>query len=199
MDEFAERLRRALALEHPYPERLSLGLPTAHAAVLLVFAWEDSGPSLLLTRRTETMVSHKGQMAFPGGRSEPDEVERADFLTTALREAEEEVGIPSSAVAVLGSLPSISIPTGYHVDPFVACHRKSVPEIELRVSPDEIAEAMWIPWSVLARPETYRREMVTYGAIKFPTHVFYYKDHRIWGATGAMIKNLLERWQQVIS
>jgi 8-oxo-dGTP pyrophosphatase MutT (NUDIX family) len=199
---FAERIRESLALDHPYPERLNLTTTAAHAAVLLVFAPDRSlkdgvGFSLLLTRRAESVESHKGQMAFPGGRSEPDEMDRADFLSTALRETEEEVGIPPGDVEVLGNLPSIRIPTGFQVEPFIALHRRDVSEIDLRVCTAEIAETLWIPWVVLAAPEVYRREMVTRGAIKFPTHVFYHQGHRIWGATGAMIKNLLERWQQV--
>jgi 8-oxo-dGTP pyrophosphatase MutT (NUDIX family) len=184
-NEFALKLQQALSLTLAYDERPPTAADLTPSAVMLIFA----GTSLLVTRRTESVMKHTGQMAFPGGRSEPGETS----LQTALRETEEEVGIASPDLVVVGELPPIDVPTGYVIYPHVAVHKKSVWEVELRLSPGEIAETLWVPWSLLSSPDTYRKEWVTRGAFRFSTHVFYVEGHRIWGATAAMIKNLLDR------
>jgi 8-oxo-dGTP pyrophosphatase MutT (NUDIX family) len=202
---FEEQLKRALSLDLPYAERfLSRDGSLAHASVLALFARarhpdpeNPSGISLLVTRRTESVESHKGQMAFPGGRCELDEMEGGHFEKTALRETEEEVGIPPNAIRILGSLPPLVTITLYWVMPFVGISNVPVEDLALRLNPAEIAEAIWVPWSVLSDPATYQKEMIQRGAIRFPTHVYQVGEHRVWGATGAMIKNLLDRLQSL--
>ncbi len=201
--DFESRLRKALALELPYTERL-FRTPENIAAVLAIFAKRaqaevenPSGVSLLVTRRTESVQSHQGQMAFPGGRSEPEELAQRNLVATALRETEEEVGISRHLIRVLGSLPEMTTVTNYQVTPFVGILESPLEELRLSPAPDEVAEAIWIPWSVLTRASTYQKEMIRRGDVQFPTHVYTVDGRRIWGATGAMIKNLLDRFERI--
>jgi 8-oxo-dGTP pyrophosphatase MutT (NUDIX family) len=192
-DDFARRVRAALALDVSYTDRYPHSSVKVPAAVILVFARSEAGMSLLLTRRTDSVAQHTGQMAFPGGRCESGE----EFLDTAFRETEEEVGIARTGLEILGKLPRIDVPTGFVIEPYVAVHLKSADQIPLQVSEAEIAETLWVPWSVLLAPETYRKEVVSRGNLEFSTHVFYVGGHRVWGATAAMIKNLFDRWHVV--
>lgn len=187
------KLRQALKLDVPYPERApqSGGRP---AAVLILFADDAQGPAVLLTRRAEKVETHKGQMAFPGGQHEPHEVGAVDgHSVAALREAEEEVGVPPSAVRILGELPSLWTVTGFWVTPVVGLLDRPASEFTLKLNEHEIAEAAWIPLAVLRRDGVYRREFFQAGSVNWPIHVYQVGDYRIWGATGSMIKNLLDR------
>lgn len=211
LGEFVSALKAALSLEQGYADRLDRpayasrpGSSEARAAVLAVFGWSPktgpenpSGISLLLTRRTETVESHKGQMAFPGGKCEPEELEQGRFSDTALRETEEEVGIHPSDVEILGELPGLSTATGFWVAPFVGILKRPLEQVTLKLNAGEIAELVWVPWSVLTHPATYRQETFERGAIRFLTHVYQVGEHRIWGATGAIIKNLLDRLHEL--
>ncbi len=190
-------LGEALSLELPYPERPPRpgGKP---AAVLALFGEHEGEPALLLTRRTETVDTHKGQMAFPGGKAEPHEIGMGDgAVRTALRETDEEVGIPASRIEVVGELPGLWTVTGFWVTPVVGFLRGPAHEVEIRVQAMEIAETLWIPLARLLAPGTYARELMKVGAVNYPIHVFQVDQYRIWGATGAMIKNLLDRIERV--
>lgn len=209
--ELARKLRAALELELPYQDRpawpgrgASSRPELAQAAVLALFGItgrrDPSNPSgvfLLLTRRTETVESHKGQMAFPGGRCEPEELLEGRFEETALRETHEEVGIEARDIRVIGALPGLDTATGFWVRPFVGLLRLPIEEITPRLNAGEIAELVWVPWSILTHPATYRREVFERGSVRFMTHVYQVGENRIWGATGAMIKNLLDRLRKL--
>lgn len=188
---FEERLRAALALDLPYPERPKSFVEGVDASVLLIFAPGPRGPELLLTRRTETVEKHKGQMAFPGGVCEKGETAE----NAALRETQEEVGIDPKILSIQGMLPRLWTVTGYWVSPLIATTAKAANEIRLVPSPSEIAETIWVP--VLDLPAAYHRETRRVGAVDYPIHVYSVGPHRIWGATGAMIKNLLDRFDRL--
>lgn len=195
---FRAKLLHALAMEVPYPERAPLA-GGRKASVLFLFGRSaGSAPeiSVLITRRTEKVSSHKGQMAFPGGVSEEEELRRPDgAVLTALRETEEEVGIRGSAVEVLGCLPTLATITGFEVTPVVGLLSTAIEEVRLELNEDEIAEVMWVPLRTLMAPDTYRTEYKRVGAVNYPIHVYQVSDRRIWGATGSMIKNMLDRLQ----
>lgn len=194
---FAARLQAALALELPYPERAPFdsGQP---ASVLALFARHAGEISLLMTKRTETVETHKGQMAFPGGRCEPDELgSEAGFARAALRETEEEVGIARQEVQLVGRLPGMWTVTGYWIHPFVGLLARDAEEVPILIDPIETAETLWIPLAQLQHPDIYRREFRQVGAVNWPIHVYQIGPHRIWGATGALIKNLLDRLEKV--
>lgn len=194
---FVARLKRALELDCPYPERL-LRPATSKAAVLALLAPLTRGdtdqPALLVIKRAESTHPgdlHGGQMALPGGRAEPFET---DLSQTALRETLEEVGIESSLIQLIGQLPPLTSISNYEVYPYVAITEVDCASLVLRLDKSEVAQVVWVPWSVLVDPLTYQKEMIERGSIRFPTHVYHYEGHRIWGATGAMLKNLLDRW-----
>ncbi len=191
-EELSGRLVRALALELPYPERPPLQ-QGRRAGVLVLFALAGDGePWILFTRRTHTVETHKGQIAFPGGGFEYVDRDEKD---TALRETEEEMGIPREDVEVLGVLPPLWTVTDFWVTPAVAIHSRSLPEITLHINPDEIDIAFWVSLAELRMPEVYSLEHRQYNKILYPIHSYQIREHRIWGATGSMVKNLLDRIQ----
>lgn len=197
MPRFEKRLETALELEVPYSFGRRPKLPGTPAAVLALFSSEGAEPSLLLTRRTETVETHKGQIAFPGGVGDPADEAAGGSVATALRETEEELGIPPARVRVLGRLPELWTTTGFLVTPVVGIVAAAPGDVPLRLNPHEIAEAFWVPLPRLTAPETYRREEFRVGPAAFPIDVFQLGPHRVWGATGSIIKNLLDRLDRV--
>lgn len=194
-NDFRRKLDLALRLDFPYPERPSeafklggepRGIP---ASVLLLIGDVQSEPSLLVTRRTDQVELHKGQMAFPGGMIEPGESE----IEAALRETEEEVGIPRNQIEVVGELPQLWTITGFRVTPVLALLRAPIAQVSIVMNPAEIAETLWVPLRTLQSAEVYKQEWIERDSIRFPIHSYYVGPHRIWGATGAMIQNLLAR------
>jgi 8-oxo-dGTP pyrophosphatase MutT (NUDIX family) len=191
---FVDRLEAACKLDLPYTERLYRADGTP-ASVLVLWGVEqsDENPSVLITRRTDTVEKHKGQMAFPGGMREPGESE----IEAALRETEEEVGISRDRIRIVGRLPEFATITGFTVTPIVAWLTSPVSEVPLRFSDAEIAETLWVPFSQLSSDETYKREWVEHDSVRYPIHAYYVGPHRIWGATGSMLQNLLARLQKI--
>lgn len=196
----AERLSAALKLdghvhgiEYQRPPIRLLKKPVP-AAVLLLFK-ETPDPQLLLTRRTQKVETHKGQIAFPGGACDPEDRAQSQYeaeVQTALRETHEEVGIPPEKIQVLGRLPNLQTPTGFEITPVVGL-AKSPASIVLHPSEDEIEEVFWVHLEDLMTVGVYRQETFKAGAVSFPTDVYQVQQYRIWGATAAMIKNLLDR------
>ena len=128
--------------------------PPRDAAVLLGLQPLQQAPDqlrVLLTQRTEHLKSHAGQIAFPGGKIDPDD---ADAVAAALREAEEEVGLPVEGVQVLGKLPSYMTGTGYRVTPVVGILS---PDVNLLPNPNEVAEVFTVPLPFLMDPRHHRK------------------------------------------
>lgn len=196
LDRFREILRRAAALELPYSERPPRkgGTPAAVLA-LLAFSEASAGPFLLMTQRADTLEHHKGQMAFPGGACEdadsvdPEQTE----IVAALRETEEEIGVSRDRVEVIGALPPLWTITDYWVTPVIGLAKIPLEEIQFEPNSGEIARVFWIPLETLQHDAVYAREFIHSGAVRYPIHVYQVGSDRIWGATGAMIKNLLDR------
>ena len=132
-------------------------------------------------------------MAFPGGMREVGESE----TEAALRETEEEVGIPRDRIQIIGQLPGLWTITDFWVTPLVGVLSSAITETPIQFNPSEIAETLWVPLSTLQHTQTYRKEWVERGPVRFPVHAYYVQQHRIWGATGAMIQNLLVRLEQI--
>jgi len=156
------------------------------AAVLLGFR-EGVQPRLVLTVRTDHLQSHAGQVAFPGGRSEPAD---GDALTTALRESEEEIGLDRALVTPLGYLDCFETISGFCITPVVA---KIAAEAQLYPAPDEVAEVFEVPLAFLLEPANLRRYTMEFRGHQRPMVEFIHGGHRIWGATAAMLFNLLQR------
>ena len=167
--------------------------PAAHAAVLVPLVQREDGLHVLLTRRTEHLRDHGGQISFPGGRVEAHD---EDLAGTALRETHEEVGLPRERVEVIGQMPAYTTITRFIVTPVVALVQ---PPFELVLDAFEVAEAFETPLAFLMDPAHHRRHVFSYaggerqflsmpwqgrGADGTPREYF------IWGATAAMLRNL---------
>ena len=156
------------------------------AAVLVGFR-EGVQPRLVLTVRTDSLQAHAGQVAFPGGRSDPDD---GDALATALRESEEEIGLDRTLVTPLGYLDRFETISGFCVTPVVA---KIAAGAQLYPAPDEVAEVFEVPLAFLLEPANLRRYTMEFRGHQRPMVEFIHGGHRIWGATAAMLYNLLQR------
>jgi len=157
------------------------------AAVLVPLLAVDGAPSLLFTRRSNLMPHHQGQIAFPGGRHHPDA--DADLAATALREAQEEIGLDPADVRLLGPLDDIeTVATRFVITPFVGV---APHPYDFRPSPDEVDLIFTVPLGRLEAPDALRRELWDFGGRKVPIDVYAVDGHVIWGATQRITQNLL--------
>lgn len=160
----------------------------AGAAVLVPLVNRDEGLSLLLTRRTDHLRDHAGQISFPGGRVEPED---DGPVATALRETEEEIGLSRRHIAVIGQLPIYSTVTAFQVTPVVALVE---PGFTLTLDEFEVAEAFEVPLSFVMDPAHHRHHRFEFGGTerRFLSMPWQGADREyfIWGATAAMLRNL---------
>ena len=160
----------------------------AQAAVLVPIVMRDE-PTVLLTERTANLSTHSGQVAFPGGRVDPED---ANIAAAALREAWEEVGLSAEYIEVLGSLPTYTTVTSFIVTPVVGLVQ---PGFELNINPYEVAEAFEVPLAYLMDPANHRRHAVTDDERRSREWFSMpYQDgpheRYVWGATAGMLRNL---------
>lgn len=167
------------------------GQPLRPAAVLVALVERAGGPQVLLTRRTEALRHHAGQIAFPGGRIEADD---ADPVAAALREAQEEVGLGAALSSPLGYLDPFVTITGFHVFPVVASVAGGFVPVP---DPGEVAEAFEVPLGFLLDPGNVHSLDVDFQGRRRQVLEFRYGGHRIWGATAAMLVNFRHRLEQV--
>ncbi len=142
---------------------------------------------LLLTRRTDSLTQHGGQVAFPGGvREEGDENE----VATALREANEELGLSPSRVVVLGQLDDVWTPSGFLISPVVG----AVPyPLTVRPASGEVEAIVQVPFSYLANPEVVEEQELEIAGERVISPIYHYRSHRIWGATARILADLTVR------
>lgn len=154
-----------------------------HASVLVPIV---VGPelSLLLTRRTSHLSNHAGQISFPGGRAEASD---ADAVDTALREANEEIGLAREQVEVIGYLPKYFTVTRYEVTPVVALVH---PPFAITPDPNEVAEAFEVPLEFILDPANHQKRSRPWEGRTRHFYAMPYGRHFIWGATAAMLRNL---------
>ena len=160
--------------------------PVTPAAVLVPVT-DRPEPGVILTRRTETVRRHAGQVAFPGGRIDPDD---ADAVAAALREAEEEIGLAREQVELVGTADSYRTITGYQVIPVVGV---VPPDLALSPQPSEVAAIFEVPLAHLHDPREHQVRTVQWGGRERRYFEIQWGEHRIWGATAAMIVNLSRR------
>jgi 8-oxo-dGTP pyrophosphatase MutT (NUDIX family) len=158
------------------------------AAVLVGLVERESGLSVLLTRRADTLRSHTGQVAFPGGRCDPGETP----WQTALREAEEEIGLDQGRVELAGlSTPFRTAVTGYQIVPVVGFVS---PDIVLKPNPDEVAEIFETPFGFLMDPANLsQQERETPAGDRRRFYAANWEGQYIWGATAGMLRALYDR------
>lgn len=163
--------------------------PTA-ASVLIPLVRREAGMSVLLTLRTDHLKDHAGQISFPGGRAEAEDI---DAVATALRETEEEVGLARDHIEVIGALPVYTTVTNFVVTPIVAI---VAPGFSLRPDPIEVAEVFEVPLDFLMTPAHHQRHAFDWqgGRREFWAMPWHAPDrdeaYFIWGATAAMLRNL---------
>jgi 8-oxo-dGTP pyrophosphatase MutT (NUDIX family) len=157
------------------------------AAVLVGLVEHEAGMTVLLTRRSDTLRSHTGQIAFPGGRCDPGETP----WETALREAQEEVNLDPSFVTLAGLLPGYRTVTGFHVTPVVGFIDPAAP---VWASPDEVADVFETPFAFLMNPDNHQRQHrdLPDGERRF-FYAMPWNERFIWGATAGMLRGLYER------
>lgn len=180
--EVTDENRAALAREGSV--KAGRGNELTPAAVLIPLIMYQNELKILLTQRTAHLHDHPGQISFPGGRSDPEDTSAID---TALREAEEEIGLPSDRVEVLGSLPQYLTITGYQVTPVV-----SLVNAGHSYHPDEfeVADIFEVPMAYLMNPHHHEQRMwqSPQGYRRF--YAMPYENKFIWGATAGMLRNL---------
>ncbi len=184
-------LGRAAQLEmavRPRPgDRPDLPNPCPREAAVLMLLYPRQGELVLpLTRRTDTVEMHRGQISLPGGAREPQD---RDFAQTALRETCEELGIPEGTVQILGALSPIYIPPSqFCVYPYVGY--VSAPPL-LQPDPGEVAAVLEVPLQHLLQPDTRQVEVHWRDNQRFEVPVYRVADQVIWGATGMMLAELV--------
>ncbi|WP_374670080.1 CoA pyrophosphatase [Ramlibacter sp.] len=144
-------------------------------------------PAVLLTERTMGLTTHSGQIAFPGGKQDDTD---ADATETALREAEEEIGLDRHLTEVIGAMPTYTTVTRFVVTPVVALVD---PGYRLRINAGEVADAFEVPLDFLMNPAHHRRHVIEVDGVRREWFSMPYQDERaerfIWGATAAMLRN----------
>lgn len=158
----------------------------AEASVLVPIVMRER-PMVLLTERATHLSTHSGQVAFPGGKRDPTDVDAAD---TALREATEEIGLDRALAEVIGQMPTYTTGTMFTITPVIALVR---PDYRLQLNAFEVADAFEVPLEFLMNPAHHRRHAIEFSGLRREWFSMPYVDagteRFIWGATAAMLRN----------
>lgn len=162
--------------------------PQRRAAVLLLLLEKHGETHVIFTKRTDSVAYHKNQISLPGGNVE---ISDSSLLHTALRETEEELGIPPDQIEILGQLSPVKVSVSqYNVTPFVG---RLVSTPAYRPDPAEVAEVIEVPVSVLKDPVNSWQEERMYPEGPILVNFFRYGDHIIWGATARILREFLDK------
>lgn len=203
MGSLERRLREALCATHEREPRAmaELDLPLGaeglvpksffnnlrRAAVLAPVLKTSDGLSMLLTVRAAHLKSHKGQISFPGGGRDAGDV---DAAANALREADEEIGLPPGKVEIIGYLDDYPTISNYRVTPVVGIIEGP---FEARPDPSEVADVFEVPMELVLDPKAYKRKKLSRDGLIFPYHELNWQQYRVWGATAAMLWDMCKK------
>jgi 8-oxo-dGTP pyrophosphatase MutT (NUDIX family) len=189
-----ERLRQALDIGHADTVLLTgdhadLDQPVSPLmqAAVLIPVTDRAEPGVILTRRTETLSNHAGQIAFPGGRIDSGD---SDAIAAALREAEEEIGLLRNRVGIVGEVDRYRTTTGFEVTPVIGV---VPPDLVFTPAVAEVAAVFEVPLDFLLDSGNHTEASVEWQGRNRHYYEIQYDGHRIWGATAAMIVNLSRR------
>jgi 8-oxo-dGTP pyrophosphatase MutT (NUDIX family) len=178
-------------IEHASMLRYTLGshYPSARNASVLVGLFDQNNEThVAFIRRASTLRAHSGEIAFPGGAADVSDVSP---IVTALREAQEEIGLDPSRVEVLGIMPPVfTVVSNFLITPVVAYLPEGPGKLQLQMS--EVAEIILLPLQGLANPAIYHTEQWMQDNVPHTVYFFDYASYRIWGATARMLNTLLE-------
>ena len=162
------------------------------AAVLVPLVEHNTGLTVLLTKRTDHLHHHAGQISFPGGRVEADDL---DVIDTALRETEEEIGLNRGYIEIAGYLDDYETGTGFHITPVVGFVRLG---FDLNVDDFEVAEVFEVPLEFLFDPANHQRHSRELDGRERQYYAMPYGEFYIWGATAGMLMNLYRRVHDLV-
>ena len=187
-----ERLRHVL--ERRVRRRIDTPAPLVRAGVLIPLVMQGNSIELLFTRRTDTVLTHKGQISFPGGQREDSDVETAE---TALRESYEEIGLEPSRVTVLGELDDVfTAVSSFVITPVVGVVEGDIDN--LRLAPDEVKSLLVVPVETLLDSRVHTTETRNVGEQQYRIHYYTVGDDIIWGATGRIVYQFLKAWDEAV-
>lgn len=156
-------------------------LPLKASAVLVPIVERGDSYSILLTKRSEKLKKHRGQVSFPGGRCDESDLHAMD---TALREAREEINLPYQNVEVVGAMEDYETVTGYSVSPVVGFVN---PDFKLIMQETEVEEVFEVPLDFVLNEKNHKVESVLWEGSRRHYYVFPHENYKIWGATAAML------------
>ncbi len=165
--------------------------PVKEAAVLVSFLHRQDQSRLILTRRTLSLSNHKGQIAFPGGKIDKEDLSPSH---AAIREANEEIGINQAQIKVLGKLPLYQTVTGYNITPIVG---ELSPPFIFKKAEDEVDEIFELPVEFMMDVKNFKRESVIYEGERREFWALPFNDYYIWGATAAILRELAGRFEKL--
>ncbi len=183
MSELIRQLRDQL-LRHEPVDRWDDQSFDGEAAVLIALT-DSHTPELVLTKRAEHLSSHRGEVALPGGKKDPED---ESYIATALREAHEEVDLLPENVEVLGQLDAMVTRFGMKVTPVVGL---IAPDIQLVPNPDELDAVFKVPFDFFLRDERMRTDIGTVGGFKVKVPAWEYDGYEIWGVTAVILVSMM--------
>jgi 8-oxo-dGTP pyrophosphatase MutT (NUDIX family) len=189
-DEISARLARPPVKPHEADTHVVMLPPTArivHAAVLVPLVPREDDVHVLFTQRTAHLKDHPSQISFPGGRVEGGDQDR---IETALREAEEEIGLEREQITVLGTLPDYDIPSGFRISPVIGWVE---PPFTLKLDPFEVQSAFEVPLSYLLDAANHQRRRYEFNGRERAYLAMPYEGRYIWGATAGMLQRLSQQ------
>jgi 8-oxo-dGTP pyrophosphatase MutT (NUDIX family) len=185
-----ERLHEVL--ERRVRRSIDTAPPLLRAGVLIPLVRRGDGIELVFTRRTDTVLTHKGQISFPGGQREDSDVETVE---TALRESYEEIGLEPSRVTVLGELDDVfTAVSSFVITPVIGLVDGGIDDLVL--APDEVKSLLVVPVAQLLDPDVHTTETRSVGEQEYRIHYYTVGDDVIWGATGRIVYQFLKAWEE---